>query len=200
MKMDKKWTKEDRQQALKQLYSKWANYETWNLGACGCLVAGIDPSFPINATGPLAAIEETSIRMIDALIKSASGASLETLEFDYERVLQSMFVIWAKAHLDQYLLPEFRTVFLEESDKGIGAGLLRQKSVQIRGLTARRNRLRKFLDAEGIKTDPLSITMEELHELFYKAHPDIFEVKLETFKADLKKLNIKGKAGRPESF
>lgn len=192
--------KADRHQALKRLYSQWAQYDTWDLDACGCLVAGIDPSFPLNAMGPLAPIEDTSISTIDALIRSAAGASLETLEADPERVLRLTFIEWAKAHLNQYVPKEFRLVFFGESDKSIAAGLLSQKPLQIRGLKARRNRLREFLEAEGIKTDPLSVTKEELHQQFYKANPDIFEVKLETFKTDLKKLKIKGKAGRPESF
>ncbi len=187
-------------QALKELYSQWVQYETWDLGACGCLVAGIDPSFPLNATGPLAPIEETSISMIDAIIQSAVGASLKTLETDYERVPQSTFIEWAKVHLDQYLLTEFRLVFLGESDKSIAAGLPMQKPAQIKGPKARRKRLHEFLETEGIKTDPLSITKEELHQRFYKANPDIYEVKLGSFEIDLQELNIKGKRGRPESF
>ena len=75
-----------------------------------------------------------------------------------------------------------------------------QKPLQIRGLKARRNRLREFLEAEDIKTDPLSITKEELHRQFYKANPDIYEVKLGSFELDLTELKIKGKRGRPESF
>lgn len=192
--------KADQRQALKRLYSQWAQYETWDLGACGCLVAGIDPSFTMNATGPLAPIEKTSIGIIDALIRSAAGASLKTLETDYERVLQSTFIEWAKVHLNQYLPKEFRLVFFGESDKSIVAGLICQKPLQIRGLKARRNRLREFLEAEDIKTDPLSITKEELHQQFYKANPDIYEVKLGTFELDLQELKIKGKRGRPESF
>ncbi len=200
MKKDKTWRTEDRCQALKRLYSKWAQYETWDLSACGCLVAGIDPSFTINATGPLTPIEKTSIGMIDALIQSAAGASLETLETDYERVLRSTFLEWAKVHLDPFLLTEFRLTFLGESDKSIAAGVPWQKKTQIKGPKARRNRLLKFLETKNIKTDPLSITKEELHQRFYDEYPDIFEVKLSTFEGDLKKLKIKGKSGRPESF
>ena len=187
-------------QALKELYSQWVQYETWDLGACGCLVAGIDPSFPLNATGPLASIEETSISMIDAIIQSAVGASLKTLETDYERVSQSTFIEWAKVHLDQYLLTEFRLVFLGESDKSIAAGLLMQKPARITGPKARINRLCEYLETKSIKTDPLSITKEELYQRFYKANPDIAVVKLGTFEADLYDLKIKGKGGRPVSF
>ncbi len=201
MKANKKWTNEDRRQALKRLYGKWAQYETWDLGACGYLVAGIDPSITINATGPLTPIEETSIGKIDALIRSATGANLKTLDTDCERVLKSSFLEWAKVHLDQYLLTEFRLAFLDGSDKSIAAGLLHQKPVQIRGLKARRDRLREFLDAESINTDhPLQITKEELYQRFYKANPDIHEVTFGVFEDDLKKLKIKGKGGRPASF
>ena len=190
----------DRLQALMRLYSQWEQYETWDLGACGCLVAGIDPSFPLNAAGPLAPIEETSISVINALIRSAAGASLKTLEIDYERVLQSTFLEWAKVHLDQYLLKEFRLVFLDESDKSISPGLLRQNQAQKRGPIARRNRLREYLETESIETDPLLITKEELYQRFFKANPDILEVTLGTFEADLRKLKVKGKGGRPASF
>ena len=144
--------------------------------------------------------EKTSIRMIDALIQSAVGASLETLPADSDRVLQSTFKEWAKVHLDPYLLTEFRLVILEEGDKSIVAEPLWQKRTQIKGPKARRNRLREFVEAENINTDPLSITKEELHRRFYEANPDIAVVKLGTFEADLNKLKIKGKAGRPPSF
>ena len=192
--------KPDRHQALKRLYSQWAQYETWDLDACGFLVAGIDPSFPLNATGPLVPIEDTSISTIDALIRSAAGASLETLEADTERVLRLTFIEWAKARLNQYVPKEFRLVFFGESDKSIAAGLLSQKPLQIRGPKTRRNRLLKFLETENIKIEPLSITKEELYQRFYRENPDIFEVKFSTFEGDLKDLKIKGKAGRPESF
>ena len=200
MKTDKKWTNVDRRRALKGLYKHWMQFETWNLQECGCLVAGIDPSFPLNANGPLVPIEKTSIGMIDALIQSAVGASLETLPSDSDRVLQSTFKEWAKVHLDQYLLTEFRLVFLGESDKSIAAGLLMQIPAQITGPKARINRLCEYLETKSIKTDPLSITKEELYQRFYKANPDIAVVKLGTFEADLNKLKIKGKAGRPPSF
>ena len=146
MKKDKKWTKANRRRALEPLYKYWKQFETWSLEECGSLVAGIDPSFPMNANGPLVPIEKTSIRTIDVLIQSAVGASLKTLETDNERVLQSTFIEWAKDHLYEFLLPEFRLIFFEESGRGISAGLIRQNQAQITGPIARRNRLREFLE------------------------------------------------------
>jgi hypothetical protein len=174
-------------------------FETWSLEECGCLVAGIDPLFPLNANGPLVPIEKTSIGMIDALIQSAAGASLDTLPADSDRVLQKTFVEWAKDNLDKYLQNEFRVIFLGERDRSLPIGFPQTKTAQIRGPEVRRGRLLEFLEKESIETDPLLITKEHLRQWFFESNPDIAEVVLATFAADLKELGIKGKAGHPSS-
>ncbi len=200
MEWDTKWTEADRRRALRRLYRHWMQFETWSLEECGCLVAGIDPSFPLNANGPLVPIEKTSIAMIDALIQSAAGASLETLPADSDRVLRKTFVEWAKNNLDnKYLKNEFRMIFLGERDMSLPIALLQTKAAQIRGPDARRSSLAAFLEKESIETDPLSITKEHLRQWFFESNPDIAEVVLATFAADLKKLGIRGKAGHPSS-
>ncbi len=199
MKTDKTWTKADRRRALKRLYKHWRQFESWNLEECGCLAAGIDPSFPLNANGPLVPIEKTSIAMIDALIQSAAGASLETLPADSDRVLRKTFVEWAKHNLDKYLQNEFRMIFLGERDMSLPIGLPQTKTPQIRGPDVRRGRLVEFLQKESIETDPLLITKEHLRHWFFESNPDIAEVVLATFARDLKKLGIRGKAGPPST-
>lgn len=197
MKTDTKWTEADRRRALRRLYRHWMQFETWSLEECGCLVAGIDPSFPQNANGPLVPIEKTSIGMIDALIQSAAGASLDTLPADSDRVLRKTFVKWAKNNLDKYLKNEFRMIFFGERDMSLPVALPQPKAAQIRGPEVRRDRLMEFLEKESIDTDPLLITKERLRQWFFESNPDIAEVVLATFARDLKKLGIRGKAGPP---
>jgi len=199
MKTDKKWKKSDRRRALERLYKHWMQFETWNLGECGCLVAGIDPSNPLNANGPLVPIEKTSFRTIDALIQRAADASLDTLPADSNRVLQKKFVEWAKHNLDKYLQNEFRIIFLGERDMSLPIGLPQTSTAQKRGPEVRRDRILEFLEKESIDTDPLLIPKENLRQRFFRSNPDIAEVVLTTFAADLKKLDIRGKPGRPST-
>lgn len=77
----------DRRRALERLYRHWKQFETWGLEDCPYLVAGVDPADPLKANGPLVPIEKTPIGLIDELIRSAAGASLETLPTDSDRVL-----------------------------------------------------------------------------------------------------------------
>lgn len=197
MEWDTKGTVADRRQALRQLYRQWMQFETWSLEECGCLAAGIDPSFPLNANGPLVPIEKTSIAMFDALIQSAAGASLETLPADSDRVLRKTFVEWAKNNLHKDLKNEFKMIFLGERDMSLPIGLPQSKTAQIRGPDVRRGRLVEFLEKESIDTDPLLITKERLRQWFFESNPDIAEVVLATFARDLTKLGIRGKAGPP---